>query len=260
MKLKLVIMFVTLYIVMSFSQVGLAMALKVAPQRLVFRIDDPETTTQVVIVTNTSDKPIRVKVYPEMAPEQKQEEYLGDWIVVYPRLLSLQPGEKKYARFTVRTPEEIQDGEYRALLFFEEIYQQPENQEEAEGIELDFQLLTKLGINIYGQYGQILHRGSLEEVELLMEDGQLLIRGNFVNRGNAHLLMDARVIVTDEQGKIVAESQVPFFAVHRSVFRTFEDQLAVSGSGSYQVRIIFKQEDVIIDEYTGEFEIPSGID
>lgn len=231
----------------------LAMSIQVAPQRFIFRIDQP--VTEEVIVTNTSSESIRVKVYPEMVPEQSSSEYLGDWLVIYPRVLSLKAGEKRLVRFSIRVPENLESGEYRSLLFFEELPPKQEQVKDQGEMALDLKLLTKLGINLYGQVGQVVHQGEVEEVEVSLRNQQLLIQGNFLNQGNAHLLLTTELKIFDSVGKLVTDLILPVFPVHRSSAQVFEQWLDCKTSGHYTLTMVFKQEDVVIYEYSKNFTI-----
>lgn len=241
------------------TEIGFAMSLQVAPNRFVFPID--QRNTQEVMVTNVSNHPIRVKIYPEAVPGQRLEEYLGDWVVVYPRLIRLQPGEKKMVRFSVRAPQNLQDGEYRSLLFFEELPVEESKTESNGEMALDIQLLTKLGINLYGQFGQLDGRGELKNVELFLdEQNQMLIRGEFKNTGNAHLETTVTFVILDSKKKIVNKSSIPLFVSHRSSITHFTHQLPLDGrGGEYTLKIYFKQNDVMIHEYSRMFEIKNSL-
>lgn len=230
-----------------------AMSIQVAPQRFIFRIDRP--VTEEVIVTNTSQQQIRVKIYPEMVPKQISEEYLGEWVVIYPRVLSLEPGQKRLVRFSVRPPENLENGEYRSLLFFEELPPPNESTTSQGKLELNFQLLTKLGINLYGQFGKIIHQGKVEDVKVNFHDQKLLIQANFINQGNAHLLLTTELMILDMAGQLVKKLMVPIFPVHRSSTEVFEQWVDFFDSGKYRLKMIFKQEDVVICEYSESFTI-----
>lgn len=230
-----------------------AISLQVAPHRFVFRLD--QSNAQEAVVTNISDRPVKFKIYAEMAQNQAQDQYLGDWVIIFPRLVSLNPGDQKVIRFSTRPPKNIKDGEYRAYLYFEELYEKSDEPVESENLVVDFQLLTKIGVNIYGQYGSIRHNGELKGVVTKCVENELVIQGNFENQGNAHLLTDVGIVIKGTNQQIVVEDEVKNFAVHRDVIENFEYRTEFSQVGKYTLQMVFKHEDKIVFTYDGHFEI-----
>ncbi len=241
----------TLVLLVFCSHQIMAISLQVAPHRFVFRID--QSNTQEAVVTNISNSPLKINVYCEIVPEQAEEEYLGEWVIVYPRLLSINPGEQKVLRFSCRPPKGLKDGEYRALLFFEEIYNKKDGEESTEDFALDFQLLTKLGVNLYGQVGRIIHKGEFKNVNFDYSDNQLKVTGDLENLGNAHLLTDVTVTILDSNQQVVREEVISSFPTHRHLTEVFEYTTDLE-KGNYTIKIVFVQEDTKICGYEGTFE------
>ncbi|MCK4260082.1 MAG: fimbria/pilus periplasmic chaperone [Halanaerobiales bacterium] len=244
---------ILLIITFIFSDMASAIALQVAPHRFVFRID--QSNTQETIVTNVSDKAVRFKIYTEVATDQAPEQYLGDWVIVYPRLVSLNPGDQKVIRFSVRPPNDLEDGEYRCYLYVEELYDKSAEATEVEGVLMNFQLLTKIGINLYGQTGNITHRGNLKDVEIECIENQLTIKGDFVNLGNSHLLTDVSILIFDSNRQLVIEDLVRDFAVHRDLTKTFEYVTEFAQKGKYTIKMVFNHDEETIFTYQDSFEI-----
>ncbi|MDH4228999.1 MAG: hypothetical protein OEW11_04520 [Nitrospirota bacterium] len=100
----------------------------VAPGRV--DIDLARPITQVFILTNNGDSPIRLTVEPiyfevnssslhagePIYPEKTGQDSLVDFLRVSPRTVSLQPGERRNIRASVRMPPDAPEGEYRAHL------------------------------------------------------------------------------------------------------------------------------------------------
>ncbi|MCK8824763.1 fimbrial biogenesis chaperone [Fuchsiella alkaliacetigena] len=251
LKGKLVIItLIMLVLFVTNSERLMAVSIRVAPERFIFDGDQP--VTKEVNVMNASNQTIRVRVYTGPAAEQAEEQYLGDWIVVYPPQLSIGPGERRVVRFSLRPPAEVEDGEYRSILYFEE---QPRSEEETEDeseeqddVQIDFQLLTRMGINLYGQFGELDYAGQLEDLELEKDNDQLLLTCNFINQSNAHLRMNVEAKVRDEDENIVKEHSSNF-VVHRSEENTFQRSLNLEETlAGGEVELIFKQDDQVIEE------------
>ena len=228
-----VLCFLVLVVIFVSSPVAQA-GISVAPRRAIFRID--ERNTQEIEVTNQSERPIRVRVETAQPPRMEEDLYLGDWVRLYPPILNLPPGDKRAVRFSVQPPEEVEDGEYRSLLFFEEL--PPEDERAEEGVE--FSLLTRLGINIYGRYGEMNYEGELRDKEIETSGSELLIAGEFVNQGNAHLRMEVDMEVL-KNGEVVAQAENPRFVIHRAAADTFEELIELPTEGGEEVRVTFRR-------------------
>ncbi len=233
-------------------------AYRLSEQRLIFRID--RNPTQQVRVYNTRDYEIGMRVYPEPAADQAPEEYLGDWLIVYPPQFNLAPGEERTVRFSVRPPEGIEAGEYRSLLYFEQLPPRVEPDdtalEEEPGMSVGMNFTVKTGINIYGQYAELDYWGGLENVEVAeQEEGKHMLMGDFINEGNAHLRMEAALEILNAEGELVDESSRRF-VVHRSSSATFREEMQLpEGDGSYTVILSFSQGGEIIHEYQTEIAV-----
>ena len=222
----------------------------VAPHRFIFRID--QRNTQVVEITNTSNTTKRLKVYPGKPPEMKEELYLGEWLVLYPPILTLRPGQKRAVRFSVRAPDDLKAGEYRSLLYFEELPQQNSNSNSGK---IDFQLLTKLGINLYGRYGQLNFDGKFKNRQVQVTGDELSITGKFVNQGNAHLRMKVRIQIInlnkkENKTEIIKEKKLPQFVVHRNASKEFNQQIQLPAEEKTKVKVIFERKGQIIYKFS----------
>ncbi|MFW5787439.1 MAG: fimbria/pilus periplasmic chaperone [Halanaerobiaceae bacterium] len=259
--------FILIIILLFSTSAGRAVNIQVAPRRFIFPGDHP--LTEEVNVFNSSEQVIRVRVETEPPEGQPEEEYLGDWIKVYPRVISIEPGQQRVVRFSLRTPEEeVPDGEYRSLLFFEELppeedKNEKENKEDqkpqGDEVSIDFDLLTKIGINLYGQFGEIEHKGQLRNTEIENREKNIKIKGNFVNQGNAHLRMEVAVRVYNSTDKLIREENNKF-VVHRGAEKDFAVEFAPEQklkNGKVELEFVHHDQvtgkESIIEEVTTEF-------
>ena len=257
-----VLLLTAVFILLFLNVSARAVNIQVAPRRFIFSGDRP--LTEEVNIFNSSEETVRVRVTTEPPEGQPEEQYLGDWIVVYPRVISIEPGQQRVVRFSLRPPEEeISDGEYRSLLFFEELPPEESaaaDESDTDEIQIDFRLLTKIGINLYGQFGEIEHAGTLKELHAHLmennnEDSQhpiLNIKGDFINQGNAHLRMEAVVRIFDrtDKAQLLTEEESSF-VVHRDAEDVFTTELELpEGIEEGRVEVQFMHNDQVSGEST----------
>ena len=224
-KKVLLIICIVFLLVGIISQLGRA-GLTVAPRRFFFQID--QQNTNVVEVTNNTERETQVRVYPHQPEDMNDDWYMGDWLVVYPPVLNLEPGQRRRVRFSVRAPGELEDGEYRTLLYFEQLPAKKTDESEAEDPEVEFELLMRVGINLYGRSGEIDHHGRLEENVVTVEGNNVQITGEFANLGTALLIMETNLRFLNSDGEVVIEKSTPNFGVHRGERRRYEEEIELS--------------------------------
>ena len=105
-----------------------AASFRISPARYEFDLDGRYTDS--FTITNTTDQTLRLRIYANFVAyddsgnPQEVERHpfsLVPWLVIYPRRVSLAPLQKRVVRFTVRAPEDLAPGEYRGVVFFEEL-------------------------------------------------------------------------------------------------------------------------------------------
>lgn len=165
---------------------------EVAPPIQVLDLNKP--LTRQFHLKNNSKKLVKIKIYPKRPDNQKDEKlYMGEWTIVYPKIVYLKPTEKKAIRFAVRTPEgfeQMEDGEYRTLLMFEQMENKVYTTDENVGTEnvvpsVGLQILHTIAVSVYGNKGEIEHRSELKELRIENIEGEKFIVGDIVNVGNA---------------------------------------------------------------------------
>lgn len=170
---KIGLIFILIYTI-SFS-------IKLSPPVVEGRFEGKEIFREVTIINDSAVvKRYEVSV---VKPEDIMDDtyYLGETIKIFPRYLSIQPGESKKVRVLIEDSERYLDGEYRAYISFEELERPGQ-----EGI----QFLMNMRTSIYAL------KGSITE-EWKMENGKI------INTGNSSL----RLIV--ENGEDRSELFVP---------------------------------------------------
>jgi hypothetical protein len=188
-----------------------AASFQVSPTRFEFPLT--ENFTNFFTVTNQSEKPLRVRVYPKFVHfdengtmvESVESPYdMSPWIVISPRFVSLGPLDRRVVRFSVRLPDKpLAPGEYRAVMFFEELPSPPDpaQQESRTGATIRLDLLTRLGASLYGNVGKPEARVELEPKGGELKDKRWIYTAALINRGDARALLkvEAALIGPDNQ-------------------------------------------------------------
>lgn len=132
-------------------------AIEIVPGEFVYKLN-ALGLTQDVTFFNRKDRPERVKV--SFIPYQKdpQEKYLGQWGTIFPKIITIGPKDQKTIKFSLEPPAGLPKGEYRAVLFMEELEQKALNPEGKvvlkEGTaNSQINMLINLGVVVYGYSG-----------------------------------------------------------------------------------------------------------
>ncbi len=136
---------------------GVTKAIEIIPSTYVYQLS-ALGTTQDVTFYNRKDKPERIKVSFKPFREDKDERYLGKWGTIYPRVITVPPRGQKSMKFSIEPPAGLPKGEYRALLYMEELEQKALNPEGKvilkEGTSSSqISMLVNLGVVVYGYSG-----------------------------------------------------------------------------------------------------------
>lgn len=138
----------------------------VAPERAMFDFNKVET--KKFILTNTSNEPIRLSVKPEFIPIDSKfinigkhvESYtanddLTSYVRVAPRVVSLNPGERRDIRVQIRPNKSLENGDYRTHLLVENIATATEKAEVAssENIQMNISMRMQTAIALYARRG-----------------------------------------------------------------------------------------------------------
>ncbi|MCZ6558027.1 MAG: hypothetical protein O7A69_09650, partial [SAR324 cluster bacterium] len=201
-----------------------AASFQVSPTRFEFPLT--KRFTNFFTLTNNSGQSVRIRIYPkfiQFSPDRKIEEKVGHpldlsrWMVFNPRLVNIRPKQKRTIRFSVRPPRDLSGGEYRAVIFFEEMparaAAQPQ-QAQGESVKLQLKLLTRLGVTIYGMIGERNPQLQAGERRVRIEKDQLTVTAMVENTGNVHVSLNIKAQLQDESGDTLSEN-VQSFSIQR---------------------------------------------
>ncbi|MGL5657055.1 MAG: hypothetical protein ACRCXY_09480 [Fusobacteriaceae bacterium] len=154
MKSKWLTLIMFSFVIMLTSE---SYSIDVTPASFTYNLT-PVGLTQDVVFYNRKDMPERVKVSFKKYKDDSEEKNLGKWATVYPKIVTVGPDQQKVVKFSIEPPKDLERGEYRALLFMEELEQKALNNLEGkvvlkEGNTTQIKMLINLGIVVYGYVG-----------------------------------------------------------------------------------------------------------
>ena len=251
------------------TQRALGASFQVSPLRFELSLD--RRYTDVFIIYNISSQPLRIRVNPrfmsrdatgKLVETQSRTQDLSSWVFINPRMIRIQPADKQIVRFTVRPPAELDEGEYRTVLFIEELPKAPVSKApspngDQQGVDLRLNNLTRLGVNIYGLKGTRQNDLVFELGKVTIEGDRTLFTGNLRNRGNAHVLlsMKARLVSEDDDVAHVEETRV---ILQRDEVQRWRLITQIPLPGTYYLHITASHRDSILIEqsFLIQFAIP----
>lgn len=252
------------------TQWAQAASFQISPSRFEFSLE--RRFTDFFIVTNNSDRALRLRVYPmfmhrdgtgKLVELQGHPYDMSPWLVLNPRLVRLQPGDRRIVRFSVRPPAELDEGEYRTVVLFEELpgaptRSQPSPQESQQGLQLRLQLLTRLGVSIYGLKGERRNNVAFVRGKTTIESDRASFTGYFTNRGNAHVLLSIKARLVSEDDAVVHEAET-LLILQRERERPWQLVTQIPPPGTYYLHITGSHRDSILIEesFRIDFKIPT---
>lgn len=137
--------------------VSTAKAIEITPADFVYQLDSLGNT-QTVTFYNRKDRPERIKISFVPYQNDADSKYLGKWGTIYPRIITVPPKDQKEIKFSIEAPGGLPKGEYRAVLFMEELEQKNLNPEgkvvmKQGTTNSQVNMLINLGVMVYGYSG-----------------------------------------------------------------------------------------------------------
>ena len=167
---------------------GLYANFEVAPQIQELSLD--RQATQKIYLKNGTNKLKKIKIYSRRPENQKTKDlYMGDWVIVYPKVVYLKPNSKKVIRMAARPPKGLAGGEYRSHLVFEEVpvskYSNSEKDDEKVGVDLE--VMHILVSTVYGYRGELKYGGNFEDFKIVTDKKQSYLVSVIENTGTTAL-------------------------------------------------------------------------
>ncbi|MBD2359305.1 fimbria/pilus periplasmic chaperone [Tolypothrix sp. FACHB-123] len=209
-----------------------------------------QVSNQVLTIRNTSDETLRfqIKTYAWSQDTQGEMQLTAtEDIVVFPGLLSLNPGEERRIRVGTLTPVSTVEKAYR--IFVEELPPLKTPNLNNPGIKI----LTKMGLPIFLQPNQQVIDGRIDNVNI----NYSRLSFNVKNIGNTHLIAQTiRVKGTDITGKTVFNKERNGWYILPSISQPYELHIPqVDCSKTQTLLIEVKTEQKVLTE---KLDIPQG--
>lgn len=143
----------------------------------------------VIKITNVSNEPYRARIYTEPFTYDRDQGFqtlksspndLSPYLQFSPRELTLKPGQSRRVRLISRLAPNLPDGEYRAVVFTEELKQTlPDTTANRVVVK------TRIGVTVYVRKGNVSPKIAVDNVSLNPKESklQLLVR----NTGKASI-------------------------------------------------------------------------
>ena len=116
------------------------------------------------------------------------EQSLDQWIAISPLRLSLPPGRLQTVRFTVRPKVKPEEGEHRAMIFFDEV-------PEAEPAVQTTRVVGRVGVAVYAHVGEVTRRAVLNCLEVVTARRAAAAVFDISSEGSAHARMSGRYVI-----------------------------------------------------------------
>jgi P pilus assembly chaperone PapD len=173
-----------------------AIEVTVTPPRVELDISGKKTRSTSIKITNLSDSPAEMKAYVrnwimdennKLQDSASSEQSLDQWIVFTPSRFTIPPRSTQTVRFAIRPKVKPVPGEYRAVIYLEEI-PSSSNIDSVESI-------GRIGVVIYGNAGEIKRIGSVNSVTVDTKPNAIKAVFDVSNKGNAHIRMGGQYAI-----------------------------------------------------------------
>ena len=231
---------------------------QVAPQVQKLSLDRPGT--QKIYLKNGTNKLKKIKIYSERPEDQKTKDlYMGDWVIIYPKIVYLKPNSKKVVRMAARPPKGLADGEYRSHLVFEEIpVKKYDNSEKDEGkVEVNIDIIHILVSTVYGYSGKLEYGGVFENFQVVTDEKKTYLVSRITNNGTTALDVVYKVTYYKDVKKLKTEDLLVGKAMRENYLDSVVELSKISkDANKMQIEFYYrlKKEAKIVKEGEEEYE------
>lgn len=164
----------------------------VSPPRVEVQIG-PRPSMETIRLFNFGDQPVEVQVGVEdweldeanrVRAVEPTEQSLGQWMLIAPLRFTVDPGASQAVRFSVRPRIELDPGEHRAMVYF----QQVPPADPAPGFRVSF----KLGVAVYGYVGKVVRRAVLNDLRVRTTENGPVAAFDISSTGSANVRLDGQ--------------------------------------------------------------------
>ena len=221
-----------------------AASFQISPTRFEFSLN--KRFTNFFTLTNLSESSLRVRVYArfiEVSENNKLVEKVGHphdlsrWMVFNPRQLTIRAKQKRTIRFSVRSPRDLEDGEYRGVIFFEQLPTRTVSDPtdlSKKTLQLKLTLKTRVGVTLYGMKGEPKTDLAFEHIRVSAGAKGVRISNSIENKGNVHVSLKLNAHLVSEAG---GKTELPdsTIVIQRGDKRKWDIQAARLSPGQYRL-------------------------
>ncbi len=240
---------ILIVVLFCMTQGVFAASFKVSPTRFEFSLE--KRFTNFFTLSNDSGETLRLRAFigfydfdsnDKLVAVKGHKLDLGKYIVINPRRINLRPGQSRIVRFSVRPPRAMEPGEYRAVMFFDELpaisgkKPTPATGPKPGFSNMRIEFVTRVGITLYGMKGEPQREAELREPSARVEGDQVVVTGKAVNKGNVRLTLTISAQLQNQEGDNIHSAEKTIF-VQRSQMREFNFSFPKPPPGKYEVLI-----------------------
>ncbi len=171
-----------------------------------------------------------------------------------PKEFEIPAGQTQIVRIAVTLPPESADGEYRAILFFEDLKTTTQRLNVSKiGYSAAIELKQRLGVAVYTYKGKIQPSPKLSTFNTRMDNGSLVADLTIDNGGSKHYRGSGSFLVMqkDATGKTTPLKEIPL--------QQAQDVLVLGGSKQMLSQVLSSPTDMVIPpgKYTIELHLAS---
>ncbi len=111
-------------------------------------MDVGKKITKEITVMNQTNEFVRYKVSLEKPENLKDEYYMGDRLIIYPRVISLKPKSSQVIRLRLKTPIETKGIDYTTKICFDELVSEKKNNGNTQITEEKVSIATKFTVRV----------------------------------------------------------------------------------------------------------------
>lgn len=193
---------------------------------------DQTETYRISIVNYRMDE--EGNLHPTEQPAEG-EGFAGALFRYAPRQITLEPGRPQTVRILYRRPANLQEGEYRSHLLFQQVPSaEPTAAEGSDGSGLSIQIRTIFGITVpvIIRHGTLQAEGDFKQLESVrLDDGSPAIKLRIARSGGKSLRGDIVARVGDEEVGRLNNVAVYLSTPHRDVFLPLDPESLARVSG-----------------------------
>ncbi|MEG0135028.1 MAG: fimbria/pilus periplasmic chaperone [Cetobacterium sp.] len=153
-------------------------------------------------LTNNSNENMRVEISIEKPDDYSDADSLAQYSKIYPKVLTMSGNSTKTIRFSIKTPKDLPDGQYKALILFKEIPDNPTMIMQKQGdIAVNMAMYSEVSIPVYGEKGKLEYKGTVKDIKIVKNENTRNISAEIESTGNTTIRPNFKVVYTDGSGK-----------------------------------------------------------